>query len=120
MTLLWAVGRPLLKNLKDYDCAHKFIHNVYASYQESYADKPSINGRIFEYLVCETLAYEGIIPFYYQASFERVPNAELDVVLYHPEKPVVLTMKTSLSERYQQRIWKARPCVRFTGLPRCT
>lgn len=61
-----------------------------------------MNGRIFEYLVCETLAHEGIIPFYYQARINLVPNADFDVALYHPRKPVVLTMKTSLRERYKQ------------------
>ena len=31
-----------------------------------------------------------------------MPNADFDVVLYHPQKPVVLTMKVSLRERYKQ------------------
>ncbi len=33
--------------------------------------------------------------------FERVPNADFDVVLYQSNSPVVLTMKTSLRERYK-------------------
>lgn len=64
--------------------------------------KNSINGRVFEYLICETLAQQNILPFYYQAKFERVPNAEFDIVLYNPQRPVVLTMKRSLRERYKQ------------------
>lgn len=42
------------------------------------------------------------MPFYYQARFSLVPNADFDVVLYHPVRPVVLTMKVSLRERYKQ------------------
>ncbi len=63
-----------------------------------------MNGKIFEYLVCETLAHEGIVPFYYQARFEYVPNADFDVVLYHRRKPVILTMKVSMRERYKQSV----------------
>lgn len=62
----------------------------------------SINGRVFEYLICETLAQQKLAPFYYQAKFERVPNADFDIVLYSPQKPVVLTIKRSLRERYKQ------------------
>jgi len=75
---------------------------MYEKYKELYPSEPSINGRIFEYLVCETLAYKSIAPFYYQAVFEWVPNANFDLVLYHPRFPVVLTMKTSLRERYKK------------------
>jgi len=57
---------------------------------------------VFEYLVCETLAREGITPFYYQAQFAHVPNADFDVACYHPRRPVVLSMKVSLRERYKQ------------------
>lgn len=42
------------------------------------------------------------MPFYFQASFVLVPNADFDIVLYHPKKPVVLSAKTSLRERYKQ------------------
>ena len=42
------------------------------------------------------------MPFYYQASFERIPNALFDIVFYDPKAPVVFTIKTSLRERYKQ------------------
>ena len=71
-------------------------------YNSKYTSNPSINGRIFEYLIAETLVQEKIIPFYYQAKFLLVPNADFDIALYHPQNPVVLTMKTSLRERYKQ------------------
>ena len=43
-----------------------------------------------------------MLPFYYQASFERIPNACFDIVFYDPKAPVVFTIKTSLRERYKQ------------------
>lgn len=57
---------------------------------------------MFEYLVCETLSREGVTPFYYQAEFALVPNANFDIVLFHHRRPVVLSMKVSLRERYKQ------------------
>ncbi len=85
-----------------YSKPHEFISRAYDNYRSKYPNNPSVNGRIFEYLVCETLAQENITPFYYQAKFERVPNADFDLVLYDPKQPVVLTMKTSLRERWKQ------------------
>ncbi len=42
------------------------------------------------------------MPFYYQASFERIPNACFDIVFYNLKAPIVFTIKTSLRERYKQ------------------
>ena len=61
-----------------------------------------MNGRVFEFTICETLKREGIAPFYYQANFTLVPNADFDLVCYHPRRPVVLSAKVSLRERYKQ------------------
>ena len=64
----------------------------------------AVNGRMLEYLICETLKREGIIPFYYQAKFKLVPNIDFDLVCYHPSRPVVLSAKVSLRERYKQAV----------------
>ena len=86
----------------DYKSPHQFIESSYKKYQMSYDGDQNTNGRIFEYLICETLAQQGITPFYYQATFERVPNVVFDIVLYDPIRPVLFTTKTSLRERYKQ------------------
>lgn len=88
----------------DYTTPHHFVSTTYAQYLKTGKTTPSTNGRLFEYLVCETLAQEEITPFYYQARFEHVPNADFDVVLYHRSSPVVLTMKVSMRERYKQSV----------------
>ncbi|MBC6436810.1 MAG: hypothetical protein GDA52_01435 [Rhodobacteraceae bacterium] len=92
----------LLGGVSDYPEPHQFISDAYSAYESSFLSKPSINGRIFEFLICECLAREGVMPFYHQANFERVPNANFDIVLYHRTKPVALSCKTSLRERYKQ------------------
>ena len=85
-----------------YKCPYQFVLEGYRTYESVHHSNPAINGRIFECLICETLANEGIVPFYYQARFEQVPNAKFDIVCYNPRRPVVLSAKTSLRERYKQ------------------
>ena len=81
---------------------HTFVREAWQLYEERHPNSPSISGRIFEYIICETLAQQGIAPLYYQAEFAQVPNASFDVVLYDELSPVVLSVKTSLRERYKQ------------------
>ena len=92
----------MLDSIDDYSKPHEFIREAYEHYQLSYPSKPSVNGRVFEFMICETLKREGIVPFYYQAKFTQVPNADFDIVCYHAVRPVVLSAKVSLRERYKQ------------------
>lgn len=90
-----------------YDCPpHAFIGKAYNLYKDTCntaAQKSrSINGGVFEFLVAETLAQEGITPFYYQARFVFIPDAAFDILLYDETRPVALSMKVSLRERYKQ------------------
>lgn len=90
-------------NVVSYKTPCQFVKDLYAEYERRRDENNAgINGRVFEYAVCETLACENITPFYYQAKFQLVPNAEFDIVLYNDTKPVVLTLKVSLRERYKQ------------------
>ena len=63
---------------------------------------PSIAGGVFEYILCETLAREGVLPFYCQTRFSLVPNSDFDIVCYDPRRPAVLSAKVSLRERCKQ------------------
>ncbi len=92
----------MLDAITAYHCPSTFIAAAWKLYTTKYQNNPSINGRVFECLILETLVREGITPFYYQARFLHVPNCDFDIVLYHPESPVVLSAKTSLRERYKQ------------------
>lgn len=92
----------LLDSIDSYESPHQFISKAYNIYLKENPVNPALNGRIFEYLVCETLKREGITPFYYQAAFSLVPEADFDLVCYDPVQPVVLSMKVSLRERWKQ------------------
>lgn len=69
--------------------------------------KQSLSGRVFELVVAEVLAQSGVLPFYAQAQFLHVPHAIFDFVCYHPERPVALSVKSSLRERYKQAVLEA-------------
>ena len=97
------IYRELLEHLS-YHAPSQFIEAGYERYEENYPSNPSINGKIFEYFICEVLVQERIVPFYFQATFAHVPNADFDIVLYHPTKPVILSAKTSTRERYKQAV----------------
>lgn len=94
----------MLDGIDDYGKPHEFIRTAYGDYVQTHGSNNAINGRMLEYLICETLKREGITPFYYQAKFKLVPNIDFDLVCYHPSRPVVLSAKVSLRERYKQAV----------------
>lgn len=70
----------------------------------------SVNGNIFEAIVITALLKAGIHPIYTQTNLAFVPNVNYDIVVF-PKKengtvdvsaPVVISLKTSLRERYKQ------------------
>ena len=69
-----------------------------------------MNGNIFEAIITTLLLKEGIEPIYTQASLEFVPNIDYDIVIFPKNQegivdvsaPIVLSLKTSLRERYKQ------------------
>ena len=96
------IYQGVLDSIEEYGKPHIFVKDGYSLYKAKHKSNPSTNGRIFEFLICETLAQAGVVPFYYQTQFAFVPNADFDVALYDPVDPVVLSMKVSLRERYKQ------------------
>ncbi|MCY3798206.1 MAG: hypothetical protein OXG84_10375 [Chloroflexi bacterium] len=80
----------------------KLVLAGYRNYIAAHGSNRSVNGRVFEGLVLESLYREGILPAYYQASVEFIPSVNYDILLYHPKTPVVLSCKTSLRERWKQ------------------
>lgn len=66
------------------------------------ANKPTLHGNTFEYIIYTLLYREGIKPFYTQAQVAFVPNVNFDALLYCQSTPVSLSLKTSLRERYKQ------------------
>lgn len=83
-----------------YQTPHEYIKKYWIALEK--ADKPTLHGNIFEYIIYTLLYREGIRPFYTQAKVAFVPNVNFDVLLYSKYAPVSLSLKTSLRERYKQ------------------
>ena len=87
---------------------HQFIRVVMDGYA---ALKPqpdrSVHGRVFEYVIGESLAQQGISPLYYQAELHHVSLALFDWFLYHPTHPVSLSCKTKARDRWKQAAYEA-------------
>lgn len=63
----------------------------------------NLRGSLFEILVGKLLLERGVEPFFRQAELEFVNNARFDYVLWEGgSRPIALSIKTSLRERYKQ------------------
>ena len=92
----------MLDTISHFDVPSRFVYDVYQHYHESYPSKPSVNGRIFELCVIESLLQAKVRPIYEQAVLDHVPNVQFDILCYDPRFPTVLSCKTSLRERWKQ------------------
>lgn len=81
----------------------KAVMDAYSSDPETNDQKRRIQvGGLFELAICESIIRAGISPIYIQTELEFVPLAKFDILLYHKQKPVALSLKTSLRERWKQ------------------
>lgn len=68
-----------------------------------------VRGKFFELVIASCLIKNGILPFFWQAQLEFVPLANFDLVVYTEERgPIVLSLKTSIRERYKQAEFEAQ------------
>lgn len=86
----------------EYDSPKDYIKQYWDKYQEKGVSNNTLNGNIFEVIIYTLLYRESLTPFYTQAKVAFVPNVEFDTILYTPSRPISLSLKTSLRERYKQ------------------
>lgn len=79
-----------------------FVCKCYEIYSTQYENIKSINGAVFEEIIIQCLLKEGIFPIYTQVTFTFIPGIKFDLVLYRKMRPVILSIKTSLRERWKQ------------------
>lgn len=73
-----------------------------SNYDTSAASQRGTSGKVFEGLILTALYQSGIYPAYYQATVTHVPHVVYDILLYHPRRPIILSCKVSLRERWKQ------------------
>lgn len=63
----------------------------------------SLNGKILELIIAIILYNSEIMPFYTNAKVHFVPGVNYDILLFSKDNfPIVLSIKTSLRERWKQ------------------
>lgn len=91
---------PILPDLNG--SPSEYVSRCWDAYQKVAKDANN-NGTIFEYIIETLMIRENLMPFYCQAQVNFVPNVIFDVLLYTSEKkPITLSLKTSMRERYKQ------------------
>ena len=81
----------------------KFCWDKYKSFSKNESKYNSINGNIFELIIQTEMYRRKIFPMFIQAQVAFVPNVKFDILLFSSQQfPVVLSLKTSLRERYKQ------------------
>ncbi len=98
--------------MKNQDIPSVYVKRLWEKYQAlpKKNHNNAMNGNIFEAIITTLLLKEGIEPIYTQASLEFVPNIDYDIVIFPKNQegivdvsaPIVLSLKTSLRERYKQ------------------
>jgi hypothetical protein len=82
----------------------EFVSYCWAEYKrKGDASNKNNNGQFLELLIQFILCKNQILPFYKQAKVAFVPNVNFDILIYTKEiGSIVLSIKTSLRERYKQ------------------
>jgi hypothetical protein len=92
----------------NYTTPSQLINDCWSEYEKRAESKSTDssknrNGQFLELLVQYILCKNDVLPFYKQAKVAFVPNVNFDALLYTKEiGSIVLSIKTSLRERYKQ------------------
>lgn len=87
------------KDCKPSEC----VKDLWNKYNGNRDCTKTLNGKIFELIIVTVLVNAGIKPFYTNAKVHFVPGVYYDILLYSENNfPVVLSIKTSLRERWKQ------------------
>jgi hypothetical protein len=87
----------------------KYIDFIWKEAEKDQRLTRDVRGKFFELLVACCLIKNQVLPFFWQAQLEFVPLANFDLVVYTEERgPIVLSLKTSIRERYKQAEFEAQ------------
>jgi hypothetical protein len=87
----------------------KYVEYIWNKAEKDDRLTRDVRGKFFELVIACCLIKNGILPFFWQAQLEFVPLANFDLVIYTEERgPIVLSLKTSIRERYKQAEFEAQ------------
>jgi len=100
--------QPNLESI-DIEQPSKYIDFIWQKAEHDERLTRDVRGKFFELVIASCLIKNNILPFFWQAQLEFVPLANFDLVVYTEERgPIVLSLKTSIRERYKQAEFEAQ------------
>lgn len=85
-----------------YATPSEFVARLWSARTEEDAANRGVNGLLLEYALATLLLREGVRRLRMGAAISHVPNILFDIVVFTAHAPVVLSVKTTLRERYKQ------------------
>lgn len=84
------------------DTPHETLKNFWDIYKQTNMSN-SMNGKMFEFIVCECLIQFGVGPLYFQSQFYNLEQDTYDLASWTEKGfPIIISCKTSLRERWKQ------------------
>ncbi len=100
--------QPSLESI-EIDQPSKYVEYIWNKAEKDDRLTRDVRGKFFELVIASCLIKSNILPFFWQAQLEFVPLANFDLVVYTEERgPIVLSLKTSIRERYKQAEFEAQ------------
>jgi hypothetical protein len=100
--------QPNLQSI-DIEKPSKYVEFIWQKAENDKRLTRDVRGKFFELLIASALIKNQVLPFFWQAQLEFVPLANFDLVVYTIEHgPIVLSLKTSIRERYKQAEFEAQ------------
>ena len=108
------------KNLKPSEMVREIYLNRFEKIFNTKKNVNSLRGSAFENLILAIFLINEIKPIYEQSTLQFVPNVRFDFILFEgPTKPIIISLKTSLRERYKQVELEAYYCKQVNKNARC-
>ena len=108
------------KNLKPSEKVSELYLNRFGKIFKNMRNANSLRGSVFENLILSIFLINNIKPIYEQCTLQFVPNVRFDFILFESQnKPIMLSLKTSLRERYKQVELEAYYCKQVYKQAEC-
>ena len=107
-------------NLKPSEMVREMYLNRFEEIFKTKKNVNSLRGSAFENLILTIFLINEIKPIYEQCTLQFVPNVRFDFILFEdPAKPIIISLKTSLRERYKQVELEAYYCKQVYKQAKC-
>lgn len=108
------------KSLKPSEVVRELYLNRFVKILGNKSNVNSLRGSSFENLILAIFLKNQIKPIYEQCTLQFVPNVRFDFVLFENQmKPLIISLKTSLRERYKQVELEAYYCKQVYKQSEC-